>query len=159
MLLATPSHTLSKKYEPFCKFTSSNFLSRAGSKWAILSGQDGLDSQSEHRIRFILPTGTASDMIKDNSGNELYFSTGIMNWNHSEMSFGWLDWITLSPFINKEIVKLQLKVRLVELIFAHTYTNLTCIFNFEQTIHALVPFNENGKCFLSSWIVFCTLQV
>ena len=159
MLLATPSHTLSKKYEPFCKFTSSNFLSRAGSKWAILSGQDGLDSQSEHRIRFILPTGTASDMIKDNSGNELYFSTGIMNWNHSEMSSGWLDWITLSPFINKEIVKLQLKVRLVELIFAHTYTNLTCIFNFEQTIHALVPFNENGKCFLSSWIVFCTLQV
>ena len=159
MLLATPSHTLSKKYEPFCKFTSSNFLSRAGSKWAILSGQDGLDSQSEHRIRFILPTGTASDMIKDNSGNELYFSPGIMNWNHSEMSFGWLDWITLSPFINKEIVKLQLKVRLVELIFAHTYTNLTCIFNFEQTIHALVPFNENGKCFLSSWIVFCTLQV
>ena len=159
MLLATPSHTLSKKYEPFCKFTSSNFLSRAGSKWAILSGQDGLDSQSEHRIRFILPTGTASDMIKDNSGNELYFSTGIMNWNHSEMSFGWLDWITLSPFVNKEIVKLQLKVRLVELIFAHTYTNLTCIFNFEQTIHALVPFNENGKCFLSSWIVFCTLQV
>ena len=159
MLLATPSHTLSKKYEPFCKFTSSNFLSRAGSKWAILSGQDGLDSQSEHRIRFILPTGTASDMIKDNSGNELYFSTGIMNWNHSEMSFGWLDWITLSPFINKEIAKLKLKVRLVELIFAHTYTNLTCIFNFEQTIHALVPFNENGKCFLSSWIVFCTLQV
>ena len=159
MLLATPSHTLSKKYEPFCKFTSSNFLSRAGSKWAILSGQDGLDSQSEHRIRFILPTGTSSDMIKDNSGNELYFSTGIMNWNHSEMSFGWLDWITLSPFVNKEIVKLQLKVRLVELIFAHTHTNLTCIFNFEQTIHALVSFNENGKCFLSSWIVFCTLQV
>ena len=159
MLLATPSHTLSKKYEPFCKFTSSNFLSRAGSKWAILSGQDGLDSQSEHRIRFILPTGTASDMIKDNSGNELYFSTGIMNWNHSEMSFGWLDWIALSPFINKEIVKLQLKVWLLELIFAHTYTNLTCIFNFEQTIHALVSFDENGKCFLSSWIVFCTLQV
>ena len=159
MLLATPSHTLSKKYEPFCKFTSSNFLSRAGSKWAILSGQDGLDSQSEHRIRFILPTGTASDMIKDNSGNELYFSTGIMNWNHSEISFGWLDWIALSPFINKEIMKLQLKVWLLELIFAHTYTNLTCIFNFEQTIHALVPFNENGKCFLSSWIVFCTLQV
>ena len=159
MLLATPSHTLSKKYEPFCKFTSSNFLSRAGSKWAILSGQDGLDSQSEHRIRFILPTGTASDMIKDNSGNELYFSTGIMNWNHSEISFGWLDWIALSPFINKEIMKLQLKVWLLELIFAHTYTNLTCIFNFEQTIHALVPFNENGKCFLSSWIVFCSLQV
>ena len=150
MLLATLSHTLSKKYEPFCKFTSSNFLSRAGSKWAILSGQDGLDSQSEHRIRFILPTGTASDMIKDNSGNELYFSTGIMNWNHSEMSFGWLDWITLSPFVNKEIVKLQLKVRLVELIFAHTYTNLTCIFNFEQTIHALVSFNENGKCFFQA---------
>ena len=44
-----------------------------------LERTDGLDSQSEHRIRFIVPTGTASDMIKDNSGNELYFSTGILN--------------------------------------------------------------------------------
>ena len=159
MLLATPPHTLSKKNEPFCKFTSSNFLFSRGVKVSNLERTDGLDSQSEHRIRFIVPTGTASDMIKDNSGNELYFSTGIMNWNHSEISFGWLDWIALSPFINKEIMKLQLKVWLLELIFAHTYTNLTCIFNFEQTIHALVPFNENGKCFLSSWIVFCSLQV
>ena len=159
MLLATPPHTLSEKNEPFCKFTSSNFLFSRGVKVSNLERTDGLDSQSEHRIRFIVPTGTASDMIKDNSGNELYFSTGILNWNHSEISFGWLDWIALSPFINKEIMKLQLKVWLLELIFAHTYTNLTCIFNFEQTIHAFVPFNENGKCFLSSWIVFCTLQV